>query len=102
MPSTTQVKTRAQASKSVSFGSEVCLFCEKPDQCDRRKPQLNNRLHAAASREVSSQYVDDFTSKMRQMAAKLEDSRILSLLDTDVRSAELYYHLSCYNLFVKR
>ena len=98
------VRTRQQSSaSSISLGEEVCMFCGERDMYDPKRPtSYKMKLQAAAGKKMSSQYVKDFTTKLRNMAAKLDDSRILSLLGHDVRATELYKHNPCYLSYLNR
>ena len=61
--------------------------------------KYNVPLHAAGSKKISSDYVDEFSETLRKMATKLGNMKLLALLDRDVRSSELYYHNHCHTDF---
>ena len=96
------ISTRAQSSPTVSFKEMLCMFCGGRQCIDKKHPERSKLLHAAASWKVLHPNVQEFSDNLRMMASKLQDSAVLTMLDTDVRSAELYYHLLCYNEYCKR
>ena len=70
---------------------------------DEKHPESCQPLCAAGGRKKSPKYVEEFTGKLRMMAAELGETHILTLLNTtDVRAAELFYHRSCHASFIKR
>ena len=86
------------------FGEEKCMFCDKADTFDEKHGRnVGDKLHAAAGKQSSGTYVDDFTRELRKMGAALGDTNLLVKLNTrDVRALELYYHLKCYTIYVRR
>ena len=68
-----------------------------PEKIDKKHPERNEKLHAAAGKHTSAEYVREFTKKMRHMASVLGNTKILVRLGSiDVRAAELFYHSSCH------
>ena len=53
------------------------------------------KLMTAASHKTFSNYVDHFSQTLRLKAETLQESKILRLIDGDVRAKELYYHKQC-------
>ena len=102
LASSIAVSTRAQSSSNVQHKQECCVFCGDPECIDSRHPDRSKIIHAAGAWKVTHPNVEEFSDTLRRMACKLQDSRVLSMLDRDVRSNELYYHLSCYNDYCKR
>ena len=101
------VKTRKQTtsneSSSLLGGSLLCMYCNKEEQLDEKHKECHQPLCAAGGRKKSPKYVEEFTEKLKMMAAELEETHILTLLNTtDVRAAELFYHRSCHASFIKR
>ena len=79
------------------------MYCNKEEQLDEKHKECNQPLCAAGGRKKSPKYVEEFTEKLKMMAAELEETHILTLLNTtDVRAAELFYHRSCHASFIKR
>ena len=91
--------------EKVNFYS-IKYYCEEPDKFDKKHPDrtMGLKLHVAAGKALSYDHVLRFTNDLlRIMAAKMQESKILAILNTsDVRALELYYHLSCHNSFVKK
>lgn len=98
-------ETRARsAEEKVAFGEQVCLFCLEPDKFNPRKPETSAKfkLMTAAAHKKSSDHVDSFSKNLRMKAEKLQDNKLLRLLDGDVRAKELYYHKRCLSEFNNR
>ena len=72
--------TRTKCSSSVAFAEELCMFCGGPEIIDHRRQHNSNPLHAAAGHFKSTGHVEDFTEKMKDMASKMGDTKILNLL----------------------
>lgn len=72
--------TRAKVPSTISFGDEVCMYCDQPAVKDKKHPQYNNPLCAAAAKQKSSKYVDNFTQGIRKMALEMGDTKIMKLL----------------------
>ena len=85
---------------NITLGSNVCMFCEETD--------LYSKLIAAGTKHASSSkvktvHVGTLTSKLRDMALFLNDSKLLPKLSTgDVISNELFYHKVCYLEYLNR
>ena len=100
-----RTRRKSDHSTKIQLGDELCMICDKPDEYDEKNPSTTKgkKLHAAAGKQVASTYVDQFTEDLRQMAAALSDTKLLTRLETrDVRASELYYHNHCYGRYVKR
>ena len=99
-----RTRQKSGTDKHVCFGEEKCMFCDEADTFDEKHGRhVSNKLHAAAGKQSSGTYVDDFTRDLRKMAAALRDTNLLVKLNTrDVRALELYYHLKCYTAYVRR
>ena len=97
-------RTRKKSGKQLQLGEQLCIFCDDPDQYDPKSHRFtqDKKLHAAAGKLPSATYVESYTTKIRNMAVALSDPKVLSRLNTDVRASEIYYHNSCYALFVHR
>ena len=79
------------------------MYCNEEEQLDEKHKECHQPLCAAGGRKKSPKYVEEFTEKLKMMAAELEETHILTLLNTtDVRAAELFYHRSCHASFIKR
>ena len=83
-------------SDAVAFGAEICMICGLPGQHDKKHPERSNPLLAAGALATSSKHVKEFTAQIREMAIALNDDKLLTLLDKDVRALERYYHKRCY------
>ncbi|XP_056128934.1 uncharacterized protein LOC130127994 isoform X1 [Lampris incognitus] len=94
--------TRAKAGPSLAFGAELCFYCEEPAIENPRKKDKSEPLLAAAGKEKSAKHVKDFTDNLEMMAKVLNDGKILRLLETDVRSRELFYHRKCHSRYRNR
>ena len=81
---------------------ELCMYCDEPGHIDFRHPERSNPIHAAAGKKIQRGYVEKFTSEMKKMALALEDSRMINVLDQDVRSSELFCHGNCHSSYLKR
>ena len=95
------VNTRSNCPNNSQF-TEVCMYCEEPGHEDLKHSDRSRPLHAAAGKKKASGYVEQFTAEIHQMAVILEDSRMINLLDQDVRSSELFYHLQCHTLYKRK
>ena len=95
-------KTRSQCPPSVPFREEHYMYCGQPAKVDTKHPGNDNPLHVAAGKHIASDYVERFTDNERTIATKLGDTKILTILGSDVRSSELYYHSICYAKFKRK
>ena len=95
------VNTRSSCPNTSQF-KELCMYCDEPGYTDFKHPERSNPIHAAARKKNRRGYVEKFTSEMKKMALALEDSRMINILDQDVRSSELFYHGNCHASYLKR
>ena len=77
---------------NIPFGAEICMHCREYNGFDKKHPHRtrHKKLHAAAAKSHSAEYLIEWTEKLRGMTAHLDDSQLLSLLTMDVRASELY------------
>lgn len=99
---TVGANTRAKAGPSLAFGAELCFYCGGPAIENHRRKDKSEPLYAAAGKGKSAKHVKDFTDNLEMMAKVLNDGRILRLLETDVRSRELFYHNRCHTRYCNR
>lgn len=102
---TKKKRTRQSSEGHISFGQQVCMFCNEKDKFDPKHPNrsANLKLRAAAGKEMSAKAVESFTAELKEMAITLQDGKIIALLTAgDVRSLELYYHINCYASYRNR
>lgn len=72
--------------------SEECIFCQKTDKYVKGQ---NKREKVVQCRELRAD------EKIRSVATKKMDSRILAIVSRDLVAAEGHYHRSCYRLYTK-
>ena len=98
---TPSINTRSSYPNTAQF-RELCMYCDKPGHEDENHPGRSEPLHAAAGKKKHRDYVEQFTAKVKQIAVDLEDSRMINLLDQDVRSSELFYHRICHVDYIRK
>ena len=71
----------------------ICQKCQKK-QKQFQKLQAAGEYHTSFQ-SPNVQHVASLTEQWREMASLLENTEILSKLQTDVRANELFYHSKC-------
>ena len=74
------ISTRSKCPQTVRLKEFLCMFCDGPEIKDTKRPKNNKPLHAAASKQISSSYVGDFTDNIKKMVEKIDDKKILNIL----------------------
>lgn len=94
--SSTEKKESKREARQVSATSrtysEECIFCQKTDKYVTGQ---NKREKVVQCRELRAD------EKIRSVATKKMDSRILAIVSRDLVAAEGHYHRSCYRLYTK-
>ena len=86
-------------SHAEAIGELVCVFCQKRDTSDN--------LHRAGEKyqksNKNSEYIKKTTDEWIELASFANDYVLLAKLATgDLRSSEIFYHLSCYSDLKRR
>ena len=83
--------TRAVPSTSRTY-ADKCIFCDKTDKYARKQ---NTREGLVMCKELRAD------AKVRNVATKKLDSKILAIVSRDIVAAEAHYHRSCYRLYTR-
>ena len=83
--------TRAVPSTSRTYAVK-CIFCDKTSKYARKQ---NTREPLVMCKELRAD------AKVRNVATKKLDSKILAIVSRDIVAAEAHYHRSCYRLYTE-